>query len=283
MIDLHLSRLLRDERPDESLTLARSAVDQFDVIFQFDPTNAEDLHNLGVAVDRLAVQEDHLNLAEAAIRDFGRAADLYGRLLQDRPFNVEHRSGLATILHQIGRILVETGRPAEALEPYGQAVELREALLSLTPDNLHRRSDCAGTWYRLAEAREHLGRMAEAVEAYEKCLAHQRAVCARTTDDDAHRRFLNERLRRASWLLMVLGRSGEAAELIRERQALRPDDPAVPLGVAIQHGAAILLRVRHDHGNWLAVIGPQGRSHVASALTAASDAARCMPARARTR
>src|SRR5262249_49556895 len=88
MISYHLSRLLRDERPDEALTLARSAVDQFDALIQAGSSEPDDLLKLGLAVEFLAVQEDRLNQAEPALRDFGRASDLYRRLLQDRPFNV---------------------------------------------------------------------------------------------------------------------------------------------------------------------------------------------------
>jgi tetratricopeptide (TPR) repeat protein len=274
-----LSRLLRDERPDEALTFARSAVDQFDLLHRADPSKTSDLLKVGQAIDNLAVQEDRLNRAEAALGDFGRAADVYRRLLRDRPFNVEYRSRLATVQHQIGRILVETGRPAEALEPYGQAIELRDALLSLTPENLDRRSACAGSWYRLAEARENLGRIAEAVEAHQKCLAHQRVLCARDPNDANHRRVLDERLRRVAWLLLVLGRSAEAAELTRERKALRPDDPAVPLSVAIQHGMMALLLVRDD--NLLALCGPELRRQGVDAVAAANDAARCLSTAAR--
>jgi tetratricopeptide (TPR) repeat protein len=280
-ISYELSRLLRDARPDEALALARSAVEQDEAILQAGAPEANDLHRLGTAVDRLAVQEDRLNLAEAALGDFGRAADIYRRLLRDRPFNVEHRTGLATVLHQTGRILVETGRPAEAVEPFRQAIELREALLSLTPENIHRRSDIVGTWYRLAEAREDQGQTAEAVEAYRRCLAHQRVVCTADPDEAAHRTFLDDRLRQVGRLLLVLGRPGEAAEVAREREALRPHDPAVPLVAAIEHGAAILHLARRGDRNVVALIGPEGRHQIARALAAAVDAARRPPIAAR--
>ncbi|MGP0068142.1 MAG: protein kinase domain-containing protein [Isosphaeraceae bacterium] len=273
-----LAILLRDDRPDEALTLARSAVNRFDDIYQADPSSYDHLHRLAIAVDCLAVHEDHLEQAEAALRDFRRAAELYQRLLQDRPFNVEHRSGLATVFHQIGRILVETGRSAEAIEPYRQAIQVREALLSLTPDNIHRRSDCAGTSHRLGEALENQGRLADAVAAYRNCLAYQRQVCARATGDAAHRRFLDAQLRHVSWLLLILGRSAEAAELVRERKTLRPEDPAVPLDAAVQQVAAILVRL--DDRNPLDLIDPECRRHVVTALASANDAARLLTRKA---
>jgi tetratricopeptide (TPR) repeat protein len=242
MIRCELARLLRDERPAEALALARSAVDELDDWLRSHPPQADCLHGLAAAIDRLAVVEDHLNRPEEALRDFRRAADLYQSFLHDRPFNIKYRSGLATVLHQIGRILVETGRPAEALEPYRKAVELREALLSLTPENVHRISDCAGTWYRLGEAREELGQFDDAVEAYQMCLVHQRGVCTRAPGEAAHRSSLDERLRHTEWLLFRLGRWDEAAKLARERQALRPGDLGIVLSAALLRAAALLVR-----------------------------------------
>jgi hypothetical protein len=66
----------------------------------------------------------------------------------------------------------------------------------------------------------------------------------RDAEDTARRTFLDERLRHTAWLLLLLGRWDEAAELVRERKALRPGDPTVALGAAVQHAAAILVRHR---------------------------------------
>jgi serine/threonine-protein kinase len=255
-----LARALREDRPDEALALARSAVAHYEARLRSDPSNDLNLHDLALAIDGLAVQEDHLNQAEAALRDFRRAAELYQRLLEDRPFNVEHRDGLATVFHQIGRILVDAGRPAEAIEPFRRAIEIREALLSLTPGNIHRRTNCAGTWHRLAEAQEDLGRYADAVGSYRRCLAHRRIARSREPSVAAHRASLDDQLRDTSWLLLVLGRWDEAAELVRERRALRPGDPVVLLDAVVQHVAAFW--VRHAGTRPLALIGPEGPQRI---------------------
>jgi tetratricopeptide (TPR) repeat protein/tRNA A-37 threonylcarbamoyl transferase component Bud32 len=271
LIDCELSLLLRDDRPAESVSAARSAVDQFDVLLRADPLDTLTIHRLAAAIDRLAAAEDHGNRPEDAMRDFRRAARLYERLLRDRPFHIIHRSRLATVLHQIGRILVETGRPAEALEPYRKAVELREALLSLAPENVQRSSDCAGTWRRLGEARENLRRIAAAVEAYQRCLVHQRRVCTGAPGNAAARTFLDEQLGHTSWLLFLLGRSHEAAELVRERKALRPGNPTVEIGAAIAHAAAIF--VRHRESFPLAIIAWAIRRDTVHASASARDGA----------
>jgi tetratricopeptide (TPR) repeat protein len=262
-----LALLLRDDRPAEALNLARSAADQFDVLFRANPLDPDSLPELAATIDRLAGVEDRMDRSEDALRDFRRAADLYQRLLQGRPFHVKYRGRLGRIFHQIGRILVDTGRPAEALEPYRKAIELREALLSRTPEYVQLSSDCAGSWNRLGEARENLGKIADAVEAYQKCLAHQREVFTSAPGVAAHRRFLDERLRHTAWLLLLLGRSDEAAELVRERKALRPGDPTVALVAAVQQAAAIL--VRH-HASLLPTIvsALEAQSHAVDALAA---------------
>jgi tetratricopeptide (TPR) repeat protein len=276
LISWELARVLREDRPAEALDLARSAVDLFDASFRSDPLNADILHELARVIDGLAVLEDHLDRPEDALRDFRRAAELYRHVLRDRPFNVVGRSRLGRVCHQIGRILVETGRPAEALEPYREAVELREALYSLTPENALESSACAGTWYRLGEALENLGRFADAVDAYRKCLDYQREVCRRVPEVAAHRTSLDERLRHTAWLLLRFGRWDQAAEIVRERKALRPGDPTVALGVAVLQAADIL--VGQSDGLQLAHFAWEVQRDIVDALAASGDG-RHLPAR----
>jgi tetratricopeptide (TPR) repeat protein len=238
-------------------------------LFRANPLNPDSLPELAAAIDRLAGVEDRMDRSEDALRDFRRAADLYQRFLQGRPFNVKYRSRLGRNFHQIGRILVDTGRPAEALEPYRKAIELHEALRSLKPEYVPLSSACAGTWYRLGEARENLGKIADAVEAYQKCLAHQRVVYTRAPGVAAHQTFLDERLRHTAWLLIRLGRWDEAAELFRERKALHPGDLAVALGAAVLHAAAIL--ARHHDALPLAIFAREGQTDAVGDLAAARD------------
>jgi tetratricopeptide (TPR) repeat protein/tRNA A-37 threonylcarbamoyl transferase component Bud32 len=273
-IACELARLLRDDQPEEALALARFAVQQFEKVVVADPANVYNTRRLGRAVDQAAVIEDHMNRPQEALAEFRRAAEIYQRIVQNNPFSVSDRSRLARVLHQVGRILNDTGRAAESLQPFQTAIELREAFVGLTPDYIQPRSDCAGTWLRLGEALESLGQLSNAVDAYRACLAHQRQVCAREPAEAKHRVFLDERLQRTSFLLMLLGRDDEAAELVGERSALAPDDPAVPLRVASQHLAVIL--VRHRHSLAVLVLAPATRKHVASALDAACDAGRLL-------
>jgi serine/threonine protein kinase len=240
-ICFELAPYLQDDQPGESVALARSACDQFQARFRADPSNVGNLKDLAVAIDRLGSVEDRADRMEEASRDFRRAAELYERLLKDRPFNVIVRGLLGTTYHKLGRVLVEMARPAESLEPYRKAIELREALLSLRPEDIHRRCDCTGSWYSLGEALENLGRIPEAVDASQKCLVHQRQVYAREPGEIKHRAFLDARLRQLFWLLIALDRPAEAVAMARERKALWPDDPAVALGVAGELAAAAVL------------------------------------------
>ena len=169
--------------------------------------------------------------------------------------------------------MADTGHPAESLEPYRSAIAIREEISDDDPNLVRSQSDCAGSWHRLGEALENLERTAEAVEAYQKCVAHQRQVCAREPGEIKHQKFLDERLRQLYWLLLGLGRPAEAVNIARERKALRPDDPAVALGIA---------------GDLAAAAGPKGvslfpifrnrerRRYAFEALAAARDAARLM-------
>jgi eukaryotic-like serine/threonine-protein kinase len=268
-----MARLLNERHPEESVALARFARDHGEVLLRADPANAGSLRCLADAIYWLASLEDRADRMDEALRDFQRAAGLYQRLSDNKPFVIDYKGALGATWHNIGHILVEVGRPAEALNPYHKAIALREELVRLSPDNIHGRCNCTGSWYRLGEALEHLSRIPEAVEAYRNCLAHQRQVYAREPAEIKHRHFLDERLRQVFGLLLVLGRTGEAVELARERKALWHDDPAVLLGVAGELAAAA---VRFRPGECLvAAAGDrQRRRYLVEALAAWRDAAR---------
>src|SRR5208337_2492231 len=70
------------------------------------------------------------------------AADLYEQPLRNEPIDCGCRAALAATLHNIARILADTGRPAEALEPYRKAFEHREAIVRQSPENVKWQGDC---------------------------------------------------------------------------------------------------------------------------------------------
>ncbi len=213
------------------------------------------------------------NLSADALRDLRRAAECFERLDRAGALAAKDRGAQATVYHIIGRIQVNNHRPGEAIEPCRKAIAIREILVQADPENIHARCDCTGSWYRLGEAMEGLGRAADAVEAYQKCAAHQRQVYSREPGEIKHRNFLDARLRQLSWLLLALGRSGEAVELARERKARWPSDPAVALGVAGELAAAAVSPRKGESAISL-IVNQDRRRYAVEALSALRNAAR---------
>ncbi len=268
-----LAQLIRDSEPEESVSVARSVRDHYEIILRVYPLDAATLRHLADAQFWLASLEDRADRMEEALRDFWKAAELYQRLHDNKPYLVGYRGGLGVTYHNIGHILVEIGRPAESLEPYRKAIPLRESLVQLDPENIAWRCDCTGSWYRLGEALQNLGRIPEAVEAYQKCLAHQKEVYSREPGEIKHRNFLDERLKQLFWLRLALGRTTEAAAMARERKALWPNEPGVALTTAVQLLAASLSR-SSDESLWQAIASRERRRYASEALGALRDAAR---------
>jgi tetratricopeptide (TPR) repeat protein len=191
-----------------------------------------------------------------------------------RPLDTEARGVLSTSYHITGRLLVDTGRPAEALEPYRTAIALREGLIRDEPKNLRWSGDCAGSWWRLAEALEALGRFSEAAAARQDGLAHERRAFFQGPRSVKERRSLDSRLRQLFRLYVALGRSADAIATARERAALAPNDPSAALGVAGELIAAALLRPGDSIG--IPLLDLDQRRYAVAALAAGRDVARLL-------
>ncbi|MGO9888200.1 MAG: protein kinase domain-containing protein, partial [Solirubrobacteraceae bacterium] len=239
------ANVIRDDCPSEATASHRRAFELIEPIACERPSDLGVQEELGFCYYWAATLEDRTDRTAEAIRDFRRAIAIFEKLTRVRRHDRDIRVSLATSYHVLGRLMVDTGHPAESLEPYRSAIAIREEIRGDDPNLVRWQSDCAGSWHRLGEALENLGRTAEAVEAYQKCMAYQHQVCAREPGEIKHQKFLDERLRQLFRLLLALGRPAEAVNTARERKALRPDDPAVALGIAGDLAAA-------------AVVGPKG-------------------------
>ncbi len=126
----------------------------------------------------IGAAEDRADWAEEALRDLGRAVELYESLGGASALKPLERIRLATAYHVIGRLHSDNGRPLEALEPYRKAIAIREGLHRFDAGNLTYRDDLAGSWHRLGEAFENLTRFDEALAAYRKGIAYRQPLAA---------------------------------------------------------------------------------------------------------
>jgi tetratricopeptide (TPR) repeat protein len=195
---IRLAIASRIDRPAEALTLLRETVPVLEHLTRgpSEEADAAGPRALARALFWLASLEDrHEDRWDDAIRDFRRAVAIYERLLRDDPDDRADQRALGASYHNIGHLLVDTGRPAAALEPYRKAIELRESLLGRSPASLRSQSDCGGSWHRLGEAFDHLGRYDDALGAYRKAIAYRRGLVSRAPVDPGYRKDLDERLR----------------------------------------------------------------------------------------
>jgi tetratricopeptide (TPR) repeat protein len=266
------------DRPDEAIALYHRACALIEPMVHEHPSDLALQRELGDDLYRLATIEDHLDRANEAIRDFRRTIAVVERLMRHQALDVGSRIQLASSYHNVGRALVDTGRAGEALQPYRQAIALREALHRADPGNLTHRYDCGGSWYRLGEAWEKLGNFQEAYAAYQKGLAYRRSLVAQAPGELRYRKALDEQLRDLARSLRKSGRPDEALATSRERRALRPDDPAVALSIAVNlAGASVGGRTGAP---LLILLGNNDRRRYAvEALASARDALRLLAAK----
>jgi tetratricopeptide (TPR) repeat protein len=259
---------------EEAVAEGRHVLELIDSLPKDDPSKASLQTGMAARVAfLLAVREDRVDQAAAALRDFRRAVELFRRLQRAAPLSIKDRATLGTALHNIGRLHVEAGRPGDALGPYREAIAIREALHRADAENSLHRSDCGGSWHRMGEALRDLARYDEALEAYRKGIAYRRPLIARMPGEIRYRKGLDESCRDLARLARRMGRLPDAAEAARERRALWPDDPAVALAVAGELIAAAVL-VRPGESPLAAARDEHRHRCVALAFEAARDAAR---------
>jgi tetratricopeptide (TPR) repeat protein len=275
-----LTSQLSANRPDEAIAFYRRACALIEPMAREHPSDLVLQEELGYDLFRLAALEDNLDRADEAIRDFRRSIAVVESLMRHKTLDVCSRVQLATSYHILARSLADTGRAGEALQPYRQAIAIREALHREDPENPTHRYDCGGSWHRLGEAWEKLGNSQEAYAAYQKGLAYRRPLVVQAPGELRYRKALDEQLRDLAGFLKTVGRADEAVATSRERRALRPDDPAVALGIAGKLAAASVLG--RAGAPLLIVFGNHDRRRYAvEALAAARDGVRLLAAKPR--
>jgi serine/threonine protein kinase/Tfp pilus assembly protein PilF len=106
--------------------------------------------------------------ADRAKEMYGRAIDLYERLIAEFPTNTIYRGGLALSHHYLGVVLCETGRVKDATAQFNKAVEHYARALQDDPDSSVL-NDFA--WFRVSCPLPSFWNPREAVEMAKKALA----------------------------------------------------------------------------------------------------------------
>jgi serine/threonine protein kinase len=274
-IQWDLANQVKDDRPDEAISLFRGAAETIEPTPAASPTNPAVRELLANYRFWLAIMEDRQNHVKVAEVEFNRAAALCEEVLRVRPLDPEVHCWLSTCYHVLGRLHADTGRPRESLELFRKAIALRENLYRLEPSKTRWRDDCAGSWHRLAELLENLGQINEAVDACRASLAHERFAYVRNSDDVTRRNSLDGRLRHLFRLQIALGRRAEAVAVAEERKNLWPDDAAVAWTAAFQIAQAACVMPPGEQA-LASILSRERRRHAMLAFEALQHAGRCL-------
>jgi serine/threonine-protein kinase len=176
----------------------------------------------------------HLGFAGQARPWLLEARDRFATLRRNYPELTDIQHYLAECCTRLGKERRRAGWWDKALVYHQQALQLREDLVKRAPLYPNYRSGLGTTWHDLGDVLEHLDRRSEAVEAYRRAVSHQRRAFEQAPHLVEARRWLGEHYKKLAALQRGQGWLEEAVAVMRERQQLFADDPAVLFDVAAE-------------------------------------------------
>lgn len=137
----------------------------------------------------LAQIEEDLDRGEAARFHYQRCIAIYESHPEEFSETLDVARLAAAAYHNLGRVLVDRGRPEEAIPWYQKALALREDLQREEPDNPISPSDLGGTLLRLGLAHQMLREKPEALACFQRASQVVRGLLERypTRHDDRFR------------------------------------------------------------------------------------------------
>ncbi len=134
-------------------------------------TKPESIVRLADAAHDYAHITEEIGDKEDSLRGHAESQAIWERLTRDHPQNAEFQAGLAKIYFCQGKLLGETGRPAEAKKSYESAVAIYEKLINADPSDAYLQKQFALSQVRSGLLLEDSGKPIEAIKAYESAVA----------------------------------------------------------------------------------------------------------------
>jgi tetratricopeptide (TPR) repeat protein len=150
------------------------------------------------------------------------------------------RTVLAHAHHNIGSVLVSTGKYPEALDPYRKALAIYQKLADANPGIDQLQHMVAGTYTRIGTVQTYVGKSADGLESHRKA-AHimQKLADVNPADTDVQKNLAMS-YDRMGIALLHMGRPPEAVEATRKAVAIRQQlVDAHPAVIGFQHNLAL--------------------------------------------
>lgn len=215
--------------------------------------------------------EEDLDHREAARFYYQRSIAVYEAHAEDAAPPPDDARLAAAAYHNLGRVLVDLGRPEEAIPWYGKALALREELQRREPDNPTYTSDLGGTLVRLGLAHQRLRETPEAMACFTRASQVVRGLLERYPGrhDDRFRLAQAFRCRgqlwedSGAWQAALRDYESAAAEL----QKVLAQAPRRDLGAFAEDLATDQRRVRLRLQQTSAPLAPADLAHRARIVT----------------
>ncbi len=169
---------------------------------------------------------------EEASQEYDKAADLYRRLIIDRPETIGYRQGLAESYSNLGSVLERVGQLDYARDSILEALTTYRALVEEQPADVEYREGLAESQNTFGNILIAVGDTQRAGEAYREAIALREAVVAERPDEPNDRAKLADSLSNYALVMGETGDSDGAIALFQKVVGLReevvserPDDP----------------------------------------------------------
>jgi serine/threonine protein kinase/tetratricopeptide (TPR) repeat protein len=188
--------------------------------------------DLAASYITLGLFHSRQNRKDRALECYERARDIQDRVVRIDPGSTSFRRELGLSYYNIGALHGRLKRRAEEHQALLKARELQDALVKADPDNLDFRFDLGRTLNRLAWNRLAQSHPEEVPPLMREAIEHARRGLERAPTVPVYRQHLNSNYGTLMEAEVRLGHTRAAADALRERQKLWPDNPTELVRIA---------------------------------------------------
>lgn len=161
---------------DDSKAFLRMMIEQYQQLARLSGDDAESRSIQGEGLFRVGRMQHHLGEFVAAEQTYRKAIELYQKLVDDFPDQIDNQLDLASCHHNFGLLLFEQGRYASAEQSQRAALTIRKRLNENSPEQAQLLSDLSISYNNLSVLLRQTGRLDEADATRDASLAIQKRL-----------------------------------------------------------------------------------------------------------